>query len=315
MPSSPFSPKEFANRRFNLFVVISVLLYLVSTFALSQKLDLEWISSDGRRIKADFVRTEDDSVVVRKEGKEIIIKFSRLAPESVQLAKNLAHPQEKENASKKPPTKQTIQVPGSGITLDLWGESKRCVVFFNHSGPMKESIDRNIIEYQAIVNSGWSVVTWNYPKEGAFNEVGEAIQKWVQGDNSALRIKGYASVVVKELRSQAGIDEFLLVGNSLGAGVIMSDVGNLSDCRVILISPTEMFLPPMNQLKKVEELAIVGYSESDRFVRSKEIHEWIQKHHAPLEIWKDVVKEHLIIGENLTHQKFVQILLRIINEN
>ena len=314
--SAQMLPMAMSDRivlRFHAFVLRSVLVCLVSTSAICQQVNLEWVSNDGRRMKADFVRLQNDSDVVRKEGKEIVIEFSRLAPESVQLAKKMAHPQELSNASKGPPMKRTIQVPGSSIEFDLWGDAKRSVVFFNHSGPMKGSIDRSMADYQAIINSGWSLVTWNYPKEGVFNEVGRTIQQWVQGGAPSLLLKGYASAVVKELRSQAGIKEFILVGNSLGAGVIMSDIRDLSDCRVLLISPTEMFLPPMNELKAAKMLAVVGHNEKDSFVRSKEVHEWIESHHASLEIWKDLPEEHLIIGENLAHPRVVQMVSAILD--
>lgn len=48
-----------------------------------------WTSSDGKTIKAKFVRIEADSVVIEKEGKPFSIPFSKLAPVSVELAKSL----------------------------------------------------------------------------------------------------------------------------------------------------------------------------------------------------------------------------------
>jgi hypothetical protein len=48
-----------------------------------------WTSSDGKTIKAKFVRIEEDSVVIEKEGKPFTIHFSKLAPASVELAKSL----------------------------------------------------------------------------------------------------------------------------------------------------------------------------------------------------------------------------------
>ncbi len=264
-------------------------------------------------MSAEFVRIQNESLVVRKDGKEVVIDFTRLAPESIQLAQKLASPKGQTDRKKGPPVKRTIHLTSGTVKIDLWGEAKRSVVFFNHSGPMKESIDRNMAAYQEILESGWSIVTWNYPKEGGFNEVAPTIQKWVQGGTPSLLLKGYTPAVVKELSSQAGIEEFVLVGNSLGAGVVMSDAGDLSACRVLLISPTEMFLPPMDALKAVKSVTVVGHNTNDRFLRSKELHEWIQSHHAPTELWKDLPNEHLILGENLSHQRLAQILSAILD--
>ncbi len=47
-----------------------------------------WTSSDGKTIKAKFVRIKADSVVIEKEGKPFTISFSKLDPASVELAKS-----------------------------------------------------------------------------------------------------------------------------------------------------------------------------------------------------------------------------------
>jgi hypothetical protein len=58
-------------------------------FAQSSTTIPSWTSSDGKTIKAKFVRIEEDSVVIEKEGKPFTIHFSKLAPASVELAKSL----------------------------------------------------------------------------------------------------------------------------------------------------------------------------------------------------------------------------------
>ena len=288
---SPTSLSERHHRLVHLLALVAVFVCQLSSPALCQQAILEWISKDGRRVSAEFVRIQNESLVVRKDGKEIVIEFTRLAPESIQLAQKLASPQWQTDRKNGPPAKRTINLAGGTVKIDLWGEAKRSVVFFNHSGPMKDSIDRNMATYQAILESGWNIVTWNYPKEGVFNEVATTIQKWVQGGTPTLLLKGYAPSLVKELSSKAGIEEFVLVGNSLGAGVVMSDAGDLSACRVLLISPTEMFLPPLDALKAIKSVTVVGHTTNDRFLRSKELCDWIQSHHAPMELWKDLPNE------------------------
>lgn len=311
--TSPTFLSERHHRLIHLVALVAGFVCQLSSPALCQQGSREWISIDGRRMSAEFVRIQNESLVVRKDGKEVVIVFTRLAPESIQLAQKLASPQGQTDREKGPPVKRTIHLTSGTVKIDLWGEAKRSVVFFNHSGPMKESIDRNMAAYQEILESGWSIVTWNYPKEGGFNEVATTIQKWVQGGTPSLLLKGYTRALVKELSSQAGIEEFVLVGNSLGAGVVMSDVCDLSACCVLLISPTEMFMPPRDALKAVKSVTVVGHTVNDRFLRSKELYEWIQGHHAPMDLWKDLPNEHLILGENLSHQRFAKLLLAILD--
>ena len=49
-----------------------------------------WIASDGRVTQATFVRLEDESVVIEKEGKQFAVPLAKLNTASVELARKLA---------------------------------------------------------------------------------------------------------------------------------------------------------------------------------------------------------------------------------
>jgi serine/threonine protein kinase len=53
---------------------------------------LSWISTDGKTIQAEFVRLDGEAVVIRMNGKEFTIPFSRLSPGSIEQARKLANP-------------------------------------------------------------------------------------------------------------------------------------------------------------------------------------------------------------------------------
>lgn len=55
----------------------------------------EWTSIDGKKILAQLVKIESDSVVIEKDGKEYTIPFAKLIPDNVKLAKQLADPTSK----------------------------------------------------------------------------------------------------------------------------------------------------------------------------------------------------------------------------
>ena len=61
-----------------------------------------WTATDGRVLQAKFVRVEADAVVVEKDGKSIVIPFSRLKVESVAQAKQLAAAQPAATSGTKP---------------------------------------------------------------------------------------------------------------------------------------------------------------------------------------------------------------------
>ena len=53
---------------------------------------LVWKSKDGRSVEGEFVGLDGEAVVIKRDGKEFTIPFTRLDPASVKQAKDLANP-------------------------------------------------------------------------------------------------------------------------------------------------------------------------------------------------------------------------------
>ncbi len=45
-----------------------------------------WTASDGRVMQARFIRLEGESVVIERDGKQLVVALAKLAPESVEQA-------------------------------------------------------------------------------------------------------------------------------------------------------------------------------------------------------------------------------------
>ena len=77
-------------RPFQRCSIIAINLAYLSTASPASATPLEWTNSDGKSIRAEFVRIEGESVVVNKDGKSFTIPFAKLSRESVEQAKKLS---------------------------------------------------------------------------------------------------------------------------------------------------------------------------------------------------------------------------------
>ena len=90
-----------------------------STVAHAQPVKHKWTSSTGSVISAEFVRLEEGSVVVKKDGKEIPVPLSKLSIDSHLQALQLANPE----AYSKPAPKATVGVEQTAESTRLLNES------------------------------------------------------------------------------------------------------------------------------------------------------------------------------------------------
>ena len=149
-----------------------------------------------------------------------------------------------------PATKHFITVAGQQVEVDRWGNGPKAAIFFSHSGALADIFRKNACALQSLVGSEYSIFTWNYPSSASlFSGVNAALWDWMDyllPPETRLLYPGVASSVLSQLRQLTGIQDFCLVGNSMGAGVILSDYETLVQdphCKILLISPTELFLP------------------------------------------------------------------------
>jgi pimeloyl-ACP methyl ester carboxylesterase len=274
----------------------------------------QWTNTEGKVITAEFVRLDGEAVVVKSGGKEFRIPFAKLADSSIRQAKASA---EAMQADAQPvpipdaPTTLQIKVGSKTAKVDRWGTGDNALVFFNHTGPMAESVIASINTYAPIFTSRFSIFVWNYPNGKPFTETQKALQAWLKGEDSKVNFAGVATDVVAGIRAQTGIKEFLLVGDSLGAGILLADYAKLSasgNVRFVLISPTEPFSPEVRNLPILKRSLLVANSKGDDIIRSPGFAKWIEEQQTAETLPGPIPLGHLILGENLTHELLARIL-------
>lgn len=146
--------------------------------------------------------------------------------------------------------KYLVTLEGQQIEVERWGSGPKGVVFFSHTGDLAGTFRNNAALVQSLVGETYSVFTWTYPPASPFNNVYRTLSDWQNGlvaPEDRLLFPGIASSLLAQLRQATGLQQFVLVGNSLGAGMVLSDYAVLvqdPQCSMVLISPTEPFIPP-----------------------------------------------------------------------
>ncbi|MDD5198193.1 MAG: helix-hairpin-helix domain-containing protein [Terrimicrobiaceae bacterium] len=157
----------------------------------------------------------------------------------------------------------SISVAGVQVPVTRIGAGPVGVIFFPHSG------SRGMVKYIQ-QNSKWlgdltekcSLFVWAYPNSTPFDQVEPTIQAYRSGDLSAkLPFLGFAAGVVEQIKKASGLNQFLIVGNSLGAGLILQDYTSLASDKslsFLIISPSESFMPPTEKIPTLERTVLIG---------------------------------------------------------
>lgn len=206
----------------------------------------------------------------------------------------------------------SISVQGQSVLVERWGTGPTALVFFSHSGDLAADLKQNEQIFPALLGEQYSLFLWKYPDAGPFSNVQNAINKWLTarfiGDPpftlaDRVHFPGVASSVVSQIRTQPAnqdIQDFCLVGNSLGAGVILSDYEALSadpKVRFVLVSPSELFLPASLPDLLARTVMAADASQDFYLARGEDI-TFVQSHcNAPLPPG-NTAPGHLIIGQN-----------------
>ena len=248
------------------------------------------------------------SVFVKHEKGTAFIDRRKVGPEQLEQlcegSSNSADPSlgsnvpNSEDASSPPstltkPHTETFEIDAAGTKVEVtrMGSGPIGVIFFGNSDSqgMKEMILGEPRWFSEIVPDKCSFFLWAYPDSPPFDQVQPAISAYMQGDNAKMRpdFKGIASNVLAQMRDKSGLKEWLLVGNSLGAGIILWDYKELEadpKTAFLLVSPTETFMPPVSELGKLERsmmLAAKGWKNGDKqmrtdpFLRGEEAWDWV----------------------------------------
>ncbi len=149
-----------------------------------------------------------------------------------------------------------MTVAGQAVDVERWGTGPKGVVFFSHSGDLAAELRATYVrQFASLLGQEYSMFLWKYPTTvSPFNRVSTAIQKWRTTKSAGaafllsdrVAFPGIATSVVSQIRQATGLQDLCLVGNSLGAGVLLSDHASLSfdsGVRFVLVSPTEAFMP------------------------------------------------------------------------
>jgi hypothetical protein len=201
------------------------------------------------------------------------------------------------------PVKQTefeITLKGTPVKITQVGNGPVGVIFFGHSdsAAMKKYILSDIKAYNSLLQQKTTFFLWEYPTTGPFDEVQAAIKDYqacyphamakpLTGSAKKTRpdFKGVATEVLKNIREKTKLQKFLLVGNSLGAGIILWDYKNISadpNVSFLLISPTEAFMPPnLPKLERTMLLSATGWKNKgkqqrmDSYLQGTNAFDWV----------------------------------------
>lgn len=250
-------------------------------------IERELTDSTGRKISATILSNTETAIKVRRtiDKKEFEIPAAKLSTEDNKFLNDLC------KSPVVPKTTLPVTVCGAPVQVTRLGNGPVGVLFYGHSGSgrMMDAIISDTATFAGLLPAKTSFFLWEYPMAGPFLEVVPAINDYEDGDKNQLRpdFKGVAKEVLDQVRKQTGLKEFLLIGNSLGAGVILWDYPVLSEDplnQFLFISPTECFMPRTGgTLKRSMLLSAMGSTSVrradgylDPFVRGDEAVKWVR---------------------------------------
>ena len=215
-----------------------------------------------------------------------------------------------------------IEIPfhESKITVERWGKGTTGVIFFSNSGDMAAQIHRSILKYGSLWAGDYSFFLWKYPQSHPFDEIGDSMmvhQLKSQGVNvntalapradgslgklrtSKVVFSGVATSVMNEIQKLTGLKKYLLVGDSMGAGIILWDenaLQSIPDVKMLLISPTDIFSP--GSLPELRNTVLIANAEGDEWDTDKNLMKWVAANkYTPTDM--TLAPGHLILGQNL----------------
>jgi pimeloyl-ACP methyl ester carboxylesterase len=173
---------------------------------------------------------------------------------------------------------------GHVMVITRIGDGPRGVVLFAppDSGRAKEMLRPSASIFRSAIGRGASLFTLEYPELFMRRLVGRLLTRSLEGDETArLDAKGMAAAVVAQIRETTGIKDLLLVGNSMGAGLILADYDELSrDERnsFLLVSPMDLFLPDKPPDGPPVRTVMMANEDSDPFLQNEEWQRWVAAH-------------------------------------
>lgn len=202
------------------------------------------------------------------------------------------------------PVKFEITLKDTKVPVERWGSGENGIIFFSNSGDMAADIRKAMESYQGLRDNGCSLFLWQYPRTEPFNGVQNAIGAFMAGGEERVDFSGVATAVLEEIRKQSGLQKFLLVGNSLGGGMILWDHAELAkdeNLKFMLISPTEVFMPEVEKFGPLDRTALIAHRRGDDFIKDRKINSWIAANRSALTGEVESRAGHIIVGSDLDH--------------
>jgi len=163
-------------------------------------------------------------------------------------------------------TNGVLQQTSADTLVRRYGRGKKGIIFFSswpgdanaNTGQLADTMPLLPgFPFEDELEAGdYSMFLWKYPTSidpfrvrpaTGTSEVSAAIGTWFSAPSFRLFFPGLAKSVVDQIRARApDIENFCLVGNSLGAGIVLQGYSALAadpTVRFGLIAPTEVFLP------------------------------------------------------------------------
>ncbi len=195
------------------------------------------------------------------------------------------------------PSSFPITINGEEVTVTTMGNGPIGVTFFPHSD--SEEMQKFILQNKFdLLNSlhQCTFFVWSYPKNKPFSGIRQIIDDYMRTRSTGeIPLEGMAASIVKQIEDKSGIKQRLLIGNSMGAGVILFDYSKLledPDRKILLISPSRPFMPLIKEippLKRTTLLAAQGATDvfkdhdrcfDDLFI-SDDMKDWVVKNTDP----------------------------------
>ena len=124
-----------------------------------------------------------------------------------------------------------------------------------------------------------SLFVFSYPDFMRKTLMPTLLRSYLRGRHEARAdLRGLASSLVAQIREQTGIEDLLLVGNSIGASMLLADYAELArDERnsFLLISPMEACLPPLEQIGPLVRTTLLANEATDPFTRGSAMRRWL----------------------------------------
>lgn len=214
------------------------------------------------------------------------------------------------------PVNFVITLRDAVVPVQRWGTGETGVIFFSNSGDMAADIRAAMDSYEDLCAKGCSLFLWQYPKTEPFNGVQNAIGAFKAGGNERVDFSGVATAVLEGIKKYSGLQKFLLVGNSLGGGVILWDHADLAkdeNVKFMLISPTEVFMPEVDKIGPMDRTALIAHREGDNFIKDRQINSWIAANRSPLAGEVDSRKGHILVGWDLKHKTLASMIVNFMD--